>query len=149
MLFTALDSQRDKGLLLLRCGIGGLFIYHGLPKLLGGPEKWAAVGSSMELFGITFLHEFWGFMAGFAETFGGLGLVLGAFLRPAAAMLLFTMFVAVSTKIAGGESFAYPFAMAVVIASLILMGTGRFGLDEKLAPRIDFLPRPDLASRPQ
>ena len=40
MVLRFLDKYRDIGLLFLRIGIGVMFIMHGLPKLIGGPEKW-------------------------------------------------------------------------------------------------------------
>ena len=40
MILTFLDKHRDIGLLILRIGFGCLFLFHGLPKLFGGPEKW-------------------------------------------------------------------------------------------------------------
>ena len=39
MVLRFLDKYRDIGLLFLRIGIGVMFIMHGLPKLIGGPEN--------------------------------------------------------------------------------------------------------------
>ena len=60
------------GWLLLRVGIGISIFFHGLPKLMGGPETWTAIGSTMSVFGIDFAPQFWGFMAAIAESVGGI-----------------------------------------------------------------------------
>ena len=44
----------NTGLLIMRVGIGILFIYHGYPKITGGPETWSGVGAAMGTFGISF-----------------------------------------------------------------------------------------------
>jgi putative oxidoreductase len=98
-----LHKHVDTGLLVLRVGIGIMFLLHGAPKLFGGPSKWTGVGGAMGNLGITFMPAFWGFMAGLAEFGGGLLLILGLFVRPAAAFLIFTMFVAAMNHIAGGD----------------------------------------------
>lgn len=41
-----LSKHRDLGLLLLRVGIGGMFVAYGMPKLPGGPALWERVGHS-------------------------------------------------------------------------------------------------------
>ena len=35
----------DIALLILRVGIGIMFILHGYPKMMGGMEKWIGLGS--------------------------------------------------------------------------------------------------------
>ena len=40
MVLTFLNKHRHIGLLVLRIGIGLMFILHGAPKLFDGPEKW-------------------------------------------------------------------------------------------------------------
>ncbi|MFC3364595.1 DoxX family membrane protein [Pedobacter fastidiosus] len=54
-----LGKYRNTGLLLLRIGIGILFIIHGFPKLAGGPSGWTGLGGSMKVIGIDFLPIFW------------------------------------------------------------------------------------------
>jgi putative oxidoreductase len=38
MILHKLDRYRDAGLLVLRIGIGVMFMLHGFPKVMGGPE---------------------------------------------------------------------------------------------------------------
>ena len=71
MVLTFLNKHRHIGLLVLRIGIGCMFILHGAPKLFGGAEKWTQIGMAMASLGIGFIPAFWGFMAAISEFFGG------------------------------------------------------------------------------
>ena len=62
-LLVKLAKYRNTGLLLMRVGLGVMFVFHGYPKLLGGPDKWVEIGSATKYAGIHFLPKFWGFMA--------------------------------------------------------------------------------------
>ena len=44
MNFTNRYRFHDLGLLLLRIGLGVVFVVHGFPKLAGGPAAWAGLG---------------------------------------------------------------------------------------------------------
>jgi putative oxidoreductase len=127
----------DAGLLLLRVGLGVMFTFHGYPKLVGGPELWTGLGGVMKQFGISFAPAAWGFMAAVAEALGGQLLALGLFFRFTCLLLLITMIVAAASHIASGEGFnAYSHAVesAVVFLGLLLIGPGRFSLDQMLFP---------------
>lgn len=91
MIFHKLDEHRDKGILMLRIGIGVMFMCHGFPKLTGGPEVWTKLGGAMSAIGIHFAPAFMGFMAAASEFGGGLLLILGLLTRPACFFLLTTM----------------------------------------------------------
>ncbi len=119
----------DAGWLILRLGIGATFLFvHGGPKLLAGTEKWAWLGGAMGHLGITFAPAFWGFLAALSEGLGGLLLMLGLFVRPAAAFMLVTMLVAALHHHAQGDSFVYPLELAVVFLALLIGGSGRYAL---------------------
>jgi len=45
---------RDVGILILRVGLGVMFIFHGWPKISGGPQVWEAVGGAVSAMGIKF-----------------------------------------------------------------------------------------------
>jgi len=79
---TNLSRYKDFGLLILRIGLGIMFIYHGYPKLMGGPVRWERLGSAMGAVGIRFVPVFWGFLSAVTETFGGLLVIAGLFFRP-------------------------------------------------------------------
>ena len=99
------DVLVNAGLLVLRIGIGIIFIIHGWPKLMGGVETWTQLGSTMSMVGITFAPSFWGFMAAAAEAIGGLFIIVGLLHRPVALMLIGTMIVAVIMHVTAGDSF--------------------------------------------
>jgi putative oxidoreductase len=128
-----LDRYHDLGLLLLRVGVGALFLFiHGLPKLLD-PASWARIGRSVSYLGIQFGHQVWGFAAVLAMTLGAVCLVLGFLHRPAALALTITMGVASIWKFypfGGWNAAAYPVAMAGVCFSLIILGPGKFSVDK-------------------
>ena len=79
------------------------------------------------------------FLAGAAEFFGGIALILGLLTRPAAAALAFTMLVATVWVHLGNGLFVanggYEFSLTLlaVSAALALTGGGRLSLDRRLA----------------
>lgn len=124
----------DLGLLILRVGIGLIFIKHGFPKLLTGTEKWIWMGSQLKHLGITFAPLFFGFLAVCAEFFGGIALVLGLGTRIAAFFMADVMFVAVVMHYSQGDAFgtiAHPLSLLVVFLSLMIMGGGSYSLDSR------------------
>ncbi len=127
------------GLLILRVGLGVSIFLHGLPKIMGGSEVWAMVGSTMSNFGIESGHAFWGFTGALAEALGGILFALGLFFRPAALVLTGTMVVALVTHLAMGDNFmAYGHALdlLIIFAASIFLGAGKYSLDAKLLPKI-------------
>jgi putative oxidoreductase len=130
---------RDLGLLLLRLGLGLSFILiHGAPKMFGGVDRWERVGGAMGRLGIDFAPAFWGFMASFAEFFGGFFLLFGLLFRPATALLAFTMFLATVRHIADGDSLgtiSHPLELGIVFVALFLIGPGRYAVDSYLRRR--------------
>ena len=135
-----LERQRDLGLLLLRVGIGAMFVGHGWPKMIGGPAKWEALGRAMEVFGIGFAPVFWGFMAAFAELGGGVLLALGIAFRPACALLLSTMIVASARHLTQGDGFgkaSHAIEAAILFLSLLWIGPGAYRLSRLGRARSD------------
>lgn len=103
MLLTFLNKHRNIGLLILRLGLGIMFMYHGFPKITGGPEKWEKIGMAMASTGITFAPTFWGLMAAVAEFGGGICIILGLFFRFACVLLVVTMAVATTMHLKNGD----------------------------------------------
>ena len=112
-----------------------MFIFHGAPKLFGGPEKWGMLGMAMSSLGIQFMPVFWGFMASVSEFFGGICLILGLFFRPACILLTITMAVATSMHLGRGDGLrgaSHALENGIVFLSLILIGPGKYSVDERL-----------------
>jgi putative oxidoreductase len=134
MIFGFLGKYRDFGLLLLRIGLGGMFLWHGGPKLLGGPEKWEKLGSAMSHVGIQAMPLFWGLLAAVSEFFGGICLILGFFFRPACMFLAVTMAVAASMHFGKGEGLqgaSHALEDGIMFLSLIFIGPGKYSIDKK------------------
>jgi putative oxidoreductase len=117
----------DKGLLVLRIGIGIIFLSHGVPKLIAGSQMWEQLGMAMGNIGIHFAPVFWGFMAAIAESLGGLLLIFGRGIRITASFMLFDMLIAIIMhyKTGGGFSAAsHAITLGIVLISLIISGPG-------------------------
>lgn len=115
-----------------------MFMLHGYPKVFGGPEMWAQVGTATQAIGIDFTPVFFGFMAGITELFGGFFLLFGLFFKPALSLLTIVMIVAASSHIAANESFSilsHSIELAIVFISLLFIGPGKYSLDQKLNSR--------------
>ena len=126
-----LSKYKDEGLLLLRLGIGFMFILHGYPKIMGGPEKWMGLGKAMSFVGITFWPTFWGFMAAFSEFIGGLLFGVGLLFRPACILLIITMVVAALYHMGKGDGFivaSHAIESAIVFFSMLIIGPGKYAL---------------------
>src|SRR5262245_32372715 len=98
-------KRRDPGLLILRIGIGGVFVGPGRPKVLGGPAKWGGLGRVLGRLGVELAPTFFGFMAAISEFGGGILIAAGVFWRPALLLLLATMLVATTKHVTDGDGF--------------------------------------------
>jgi len=141
----------DFALLVLRLGLGAMFILHGEGKMFGGPDVWEKVGGSMKNLGIDYAPVFWGFMAAFAEFGGGILLILGFLTRPACFLMLFTMTVAAIHHLHPDEGLkatinelidpkttldkimeaSHAIEAGCTFFALMLIGAGKFSLDKK------------------
>jgi putative oxidoreductase len=130
--------------LALRIPVGIIFAAHGAQKLFGwfggygleGTGKWmASIGIEPGMLMAA--------LAGGAEFFGGLALLLGLLVRPAAAVLGFTMLVAIfSVHIGNGlfmsnNGIEFGLALLAVTVSLLVSGAGRVSVDAVLAERFE------------
>lgn len=133
-LLSNLNKYKDFGLLLMRVGIGALFMLYGYPKLLGGPAMWTGIGGSMKHIGVDFYPVFWGFMAAITETFGGFLLVLGLAFRPVSVLLAFTMLIAALHHLKAGDGIqgaSHAIEAGIVFLGLIFVGPGKYSVDGK------------------
>ena len=128
------SKSLDAGLLLLRVGIGLMFMYHGWPMISGGPKFWANVGMALTSLGVPGPAVFWGALAASSEFVGGLLLVLGIAVRPAAFFMTITMAVATSMHLRKGEGLqmaSHAVEAGIVFVSLLVMGPGHYRLGAK------------------
>lgn len=126
--------------LALRIPVGIIFIAHGAQKLFGWFGGYGLEGTGQWMASIGLEPGYlMALLAGSAEFFGGLALVLGLLVRPAAIVLAFTMAVAIVTVHLGNGLFmannGYEFGLALlaVAASLAITGGGRGSVDTALA----------------
>ena len=123
------------GLLLIRCVIGAVFIFHGAQKVFGvwggsGMDKFIETVQGMQIPNA----ETAAWVAAISEFAGGILLVIGLLTRPAALFLVGTMAVdivkvhpsAFSMKEGGME---YPLTLGLVAAGLIFTGAGGLSVD--------------------
>ncbi|WP_029133868.1 DoxX family protein [Sedimenticola selenatireducens] len=132
----------DAGLsqLSLRILVGIIFVAHGAQKLFGWFGGYGLEGTGQWMASIGLNPGYlMALLAGSAEFFGGLALILGLLIRPAAAVLAFAMVVAIVTVHIGNGLFmsndGYEFGLALLAASvaLAISGAGRGSLDALLS----------------
>jgi putative oxidoreductase len=125
-------NNKDFGLLLLRIGVGIAFMVHGYPKIFMG----GAVGLAKGLAAAGIPGGiFAAYLAGIAEFFGGIALILGIFFRPLTIVMAINMLVALIFHLNLGDPFikySHALESGIVFISLIFIGPGKFSLDEKL-----------------
>ena len=128
-----LNYSTDLGLLILRVGIGVMFLLHGLPKITGGPATWEGLAQNgLPILPAGIISIAFGLAAAIAEFGGGLFLIVGRYHRIACLALAATMAVAFTTKlgdITGIMNFAYqagwPLELLIVFVALFFTGPGR------------------------
>ncbi|MFT6992721.1 MAG: putative oxidoreductase [Paraglaciecola sp.] len=129
--------------LALRIPAAIIFIAHGAQKLFGlfGGYGLEGTGQWMTSIGLEPGYQL-ALLAGSTEFFGGIALLIGLLVRPAALMLSITMLVAIfSVHFANGlfmTSNGYEFALALFAISISLMfsGAGKLSLDGVLLKRL-------------
>ena len=128
--------------LALRIPVGIIFAAHGAQKLFGWFGGYGLEGTGQWMASIGLSPGYlMAFLAGSAEFFGGLLLLAGLLVRPAAAVLAFTMVVAIFAAHAGNGLFlssnGYEFGLALLAISVALTfsGAGRASVDQLIAQR--------------
>lgn len=134
----------DNGLapLALRVPTGIIFAAHGAQKLFGmfGGYGLEGTGQWMDSIGLA-PGVLMALLAGSAEFFGGLALILGLLARPAALVLAVTMLVAlVAVHLDKGffmatNGYEYALALLAVSVSIVFSGGGRASLDRALSTK--------------
>lgn len=134
---TSTDAGLDT--LPLRVGTGVIFSAHGAQKLFGwfGGYGLEGTGAWMASIGIE-PGVLMAALAGGAEFFGGLLLIIGLLVRPAAAVLAITMLVAITTVhlqhglFISNNGYEFGLALLVISIGLVFRGAGSFSADRLL-----------------
>jgi len=125
----------DWGILVLRLGIGVMFVAHGLQMALGlfggpGVKGFSGMLSSLGFFPALF----WSYVASYTVLIGGLLLIIGVQTRPAATLLLiFILTAGIRVHLSKGfflsnGGIEYTFVIAAACISIILLGPGKFSI---------------------
>lgn len=139
LIHKTLISQAGFAGLVLRLPIGLILAAHGSQKLFAwfGGYGLEGTGQWMDSVGLSpgFIMAL---LAGSAEFFGGLALMLGLLTRTAAAITALTMLVAlVSVHLGNGffltaQGIEYALALLSATLALMIMGGGHFSVDRYL-----------------
>lgn len=137
--FVANDSLAPVA---LRIAAGIIFMAHGAQKLFGwfGGYGLEGTGQWMASIGLE-PGYFMALMAGSAEFFGGLFLLLGLLTRATSLVLAFTMLVAIVTVhlpnglFMSNNGYEFGLALMVISISTTISGAGRFSIDNLLNVR--------------
>jgi putative oxidoreductase len=133
---NVLSTDTSLAQLVLRIPVGIIFAAHGAQKLFGwfGGHGLEGTGQWMASIGINPGYSM-ALLAGSAEFFGGLALIVGLLVRPAAVALAFTMLVAIFTvHVSNGlfmsnNGYEYGLALLAVSVYLAISGAGRASMD--------------------
>ncbi|MFI8619497.1 DoxX family protein [Marinomonas sp. NPDC078689] len=124
----------------LRVPVGLVLMAHGSQKLFGmfGGYGLEGTGQWMASIGLN-PGYLMALLSGSSEFFGGLALLLGLLIRPASAVVAFTMLVAIfSVHISNGlfmanNGYEYALTLFVVAVSLMISGAGSYSVDKILS----------------
>lgn len=127
----------------LRIPVGIIFAAHGAQKLFGWFGGYGLEGTAgwMESIGLA-PGVLMALLAGGAEFFGGLALIVGALTRPAAFALVIAMLVAIfKVHFVNGLFMAnngYEFGLALLAASvaLLISGAGKASVDAVISAKV-------------
>lgn len=137
------DTNDNAATLPLRLVAGIIFAAHGSQKLFAwfGGYGLDGTGQWMDSIGLGPGYVM-ALLAGSAEFFGGLLLILGLFTRPTSVVLAITMLVAiVKVHLVNGLFMAnngYEFALALLAISVALAihGGGKYSLDQMISRKL-------------
>ncbi|WP_052056583.1 DoxX family protein [Colwellia psychrerythraea] len=143
MIKKLVETNTELSTLALRIPVAIIFIAHGAQKLFGSFGGYGLDGTSQWMTSIGLEPGYlMALMAGSAEFFGGIALLIGLLVRPVALMLSITMLVAIfSVHSVNGLFMAnngYEFALALfaISISLIFSGADKLSLDNVITQRL-------------
>ncbi len=143
-IFTKLlNTNAGLAAVILRVPVGLILAAHGSQKLFGWFGGYGLEGTGQWLASIGLEPGYlMALLAGSAEFFGGLAILLGLLTRPAAIVTAFTMLIAIfSVHISNGlfisnNGYEYALSLLAITVALAFQGGGRFAVDNLLAARL-------------
>ncbi len=139
---TLFSTNGGYAALILRLPVGLILAAHGAQKLFGwfGGYGLEGTGQWMASIGLT-PGYLMALLAGSAEFFGGIALLLGLLTRPAALVSAFTMLVAIfgvhfdNGLFMSNNGYEYALSLLAVTLALAVQGAGRLSVDRLLQER--------------
>lgn len=134
----SLSSDAGIGALVLRIPVGVVLAGHGAQKLFGWFGGYGLEGTGQWLASIGFEPGYlMALLAGGAEFFAGIALVLGLLTRPAAMVAAFTLVMAMTVHLGNGmflSNNGYEFALSLLAATtaLVFLGGGAASVDSRI-----------------
>lgn len=111
----------DAGLLVLRIGVGVIFVYSGWMKV-------SDLAATVGMFGAMGFGPFWAYLVSFVELVGGIAVLLGVYTRIAAGLLAVVMLVASYKLLATPQMLIAPVSLLFSTVALKLAGGGKYSL---------------------
>jgi putative oxidoreductase len=130
------EKLKPLALLLLRVGVGGIFLFEGYLKLFVSPAKW------LVWFPQHGFPPYFAYVAGGMEFFGGILLILGLVTRVAGLFLAVEMGVAVwkvklpHSGIHDVDGYGLPLMLALASFTLAAVGAGLVSVDAATFERV-------------
>ncbi|GAA5214472.1 DoxX family protein [Corallincola platygyrae] len=144
LIFASADTNQNTfASLALRIPAGIIFAAHGAQKLFGwfGGYGIEGTGQWMASIGLT-PGALMALLAGSAEFFGGIALLLGLFTRLTGVALAFTMLVAIfavhfqNGLFMSNNGYEFGLALFAISVSVIFAGGGKASLDHLIAKKL-------------
>ncbi|MBI2023298.1 DoxX family protein [Candidatus Giovannonibacteria bacterium] len=127
-IFPSLLDYQFFAPLILRLALAAVFLVHGYPKLFGG------FSHAVHFFNSSGIKpaKFWVVVVGLAELLGGILLLAGFLVQPAAFILVANLLVAIwKVKFKAGFANGWEFDLVLIamLLSLLILGPGAYSID--------------------
>lgn len=135
-------TKADVALLVIRLGLGVIFVAHGGQKLFGWFGGAGLKGTIAWMSGSLHVPAALVVLAAVAEFFGGLGVLTGLLTRVAALGIACVMGVAIATThwqhgfFNGANGIEFPLMLLVCALALMIGGSGHWGVDRLIRARL-------------
>jgi len=121
MMHKCWGHNKSAGLLILRIGVGGIFIMTGW-------MKFADLPGTVGFFGTIGFAPFWAYLVTAIELLGGIAVLIGIFTRIASGLLAIVMAVAIYKTLATPQFLIGPISLLFSTLALKLTGAGKYAL---------------------